>query len=297
MTARRAILKCLWGPRGGQKHVLTPGARLRVGRLPPSDWELGHDAAMSAEHFEIQWDGSTGTVRDLGTAKGTFVGGETCAHEGHPLAMRSWIRAGETDFTFTIEDLGSRLPETHGPKPTDVLSTLDAHRRGGLLFGLVDASRDARVFELLETSIDRGRSLYEGYAGVALERSAPFLIQFDPSSTLLERLVDEGWTRGFATYFTSDDTERDLRRHFRRFLFVEAEGIEGRVYFRFYDPRVLRTFWPMATPRQQTELGAPVRRWFLPDDDGGLLDLPGAPSLSSDDDKPDEASSDDEVMR
>ena len=281
MNRARGILRALWGPLGGQKRSIAPGDSLHVGRLLPSSWAFAHDERMSAEHFELRWDGTLATLRDTGSSEGTEVGG---LRIDAPTELRhgAWVRAGGTDFRFFVEGQAHDAPPDASPtfEIESALETLRAEARSGRLFGLVDASRSERITSLLSSSVDEGRSLYEGYEGAQLERFAPFLIRFEPSSALLDRLVREGWLHGWASYFTSDDPERLLRRHFRRFLFVDAEGLEGRVYFRFYDPRVLSRFLRMATARQHRELTGPVEHLLLPDERGFLLKIPGASALA-----------------
>ncbi len=280
MTGSSVILKVLWGPEGGRKRAIAAGGALRVGRLPPCDWELPHDSDLSAEHFEIRWDGARAVLVDLESVGGTAIDGRGRGGGEHALRPGSWIRAGSTDFRVFLEGRGRRASrraaEPSGAR--DALARLTALREEGDLHALVDASRGDRVLELLDGSVDVGRSLYEGFQGAALEASAPFLVKLDPRSALLDRLVMEGWDLGWATYFTSEESERALRRHFRRFLFVEAEGIPGRVYFRFYDPRVLGDFLRVATPRQRAELLAPVARVLLPGVDGAPIEIPGGES-------------------
>lgn len=49
----RAIVQIRWGPLHGEKAILAPGGKLRVGRSDLADVAVPHDAAMSAVHFEL----------------------------------------------------------------------------------------------------------------------------------------------------------------------------------------------------------------------------------------------------
>ena len=55
-----------------------------------------------------------------------------------------------------------------------------------------------------------------------------------------------------------------------------------RFYFRFYDPAVLRSFFPTATERQRVEMFGEIESFFVEGEDGELcqLDAPrtGGPS-------------------
>ncbi|WP_376096861.1 DUF4123 domain-containing protein [Roseomonas sp. CCTCC AB2023176] len=58
-----------------------------------------------------------------------------------------------------------------------------------------------------------------------------------------------------------------FRRHLKKLL--RAQLPDGRVvYFRFYDPRVLRTFLPLADARQLGRVFGPIERFFIESESG-----------------------------
>jgi len=108
------------------------------------------------------------------------------------------------------------------------------------LYAVLDAARDDRIVDILRESVEAHQSLYEGVDGEALDHVAPYLTgPFQAGSQLLDRLVLEGWGRRWGIYVTSRAPFREVRRHFRRFLMVELEDSGEKLYFRFYDPRVM----------------------------------------------------------
>jgi len=61
-----------------------------------------------------------------------------------------------------------------------------------------------------------------------------------------------------------------VRNHLRRF--VMAKLTDGRsVYFRFYDPRVLRAYLPTCTEEEVQSFFGPVERYAMENGDGELL--------------------------
>jgi hypothetical protein len=52
---------------------------------------------------------------------------------------------------------------------------------------------------------------------------------------------------------------------------VEDDETRQRMYFRFYDPRVLREFMPIATLRQKDDLFEGVEAMLLEDETGEML--------------------------
>jgi len=61
-----------------------------------------------------------------------------------------------------------------------------------------------------------------------------------------------------------------LRRHFRKFLIVhDSEGAP--MYFRYYDPRVLRVYLPTCTPEELNTVFGPVSSYVLEGQDPNTL--------------------------
>lgn len=268
--ARRASLRSPWGA-DTARRVVAAGAEMSVGTALDCDFVV-KDPEVSGTHFVLRWDGRSAIVTDCASRRGTLVGGEPIA-EPRELRHGAWIRAGSTDFVFERE--GPPIAAAALEPRRAVMDVLGAEADRGTLWALVDASRGDGVLALLRSSMDPGRNLYEGFVGAALAEVAPHLIHLEPSSRLLAGLVAEGWTAGHATYFSSEEDEKTLRRHLRRFLIVEAEGIGPRTYFRFYDPAVLTELWGMATAAQKTDLSRGIDAWWVPGGADAVLRLDG----------------------
>jgi hypothetical protein len=222
---------------------------------------------MSRVHFELSWDGKRCSLRDLGSAKGTELDGEPVTEAEVPHG--AWIRAGETDFSLHFE--------AHTPPPRDeddeegaprpdftvsrALEELQGSWNDGSLFALLDAARSERIQVLLREAVDEHRSLYEGLTAETMANVAPYLVELRKDSGLLERLVREGWGDAWGVFVVSKRSLRDLRAHFRRLLMAKREPDDDTVYFRFYDPRVLRVFVPTISVRQEDELFGEIDRF------------------------------------
>jgi hypothetical protein len=270
---RRLIVEVRSGPLTGTKAVVAPGDRIRVGRTDRADLAVERDPEISGLHFEIAWDGETAMLRDLGSARGTVLAGAPLEGEA-PVAHGSWIKAGETTFSIYFEAYSPRRgPPADPALAARALATLAP--RVGRLHAVLDAARDERVLELCRESVDETRSLYEGVKGDALASEAPYLVRFDPGSDLLSRLLFDGWGRSFGVFLESRASFKALRRHLRRFLIVTEDASGARLYFRYYDPRVLREIVPLFTVRQADEVYGDVIDAFLTEDgDGDLASFP-----------------------
>lgn len=276
--APRLILEVRWGKLAGTKAVLSPGSTLRVGRTDLSDLALPYDGQMSREHFALSWDGASATLRDLGSATGTMLDGQVIERdEEAEVNHGGWIEAGETHFMVYMEgftpapDEGEEDGEEGGDAEAAreareqerkrrkaaerALSELREEARREPLYAVLDGARDERILELLREHVEAHRSLYDGTEGETFEEVAPYLAgPMREDSALLDKLVMEGWGKRWGIYCTSRERFAEIRRHWRRFLMVELEGEGERVYFRFYDPWVLRVFWDTCDEGQRRDI-------------------------------------------
>ena len=138
------------------------------------------------------------------------------------------------------------------------------------LIGLLDAARDARVLQLLKQSDALYQSLYEGEKGVELAAFAPYLVDSTSTAHLLPTMVDEGWGGNWGVYLSSRDPFPILRHHLRHFLMVKQPDGQ-QVYFRFYDPRVLRAFIPGLNKDEREIFFGPIDCFLLESDDASKL--------------------------
>jgi len=78
----------------------------------------------------------------------------------------------------------------------------------------------------------------------------------------LVQLHAEQWGNSWGCFVWALADFKALRRHFRRFLMVEDERAK-RMYFRFYDPRVLRVFLPTCTTAEALEFFGPIKYFVM----------------------------------
>jgi hypothetical protein len=109
-------------------------------------------------------------------------------------------------------------------------------------------------------------SLYEGETGEALEDFAPYLIDLTNTNTKTQEYLKTGTGKSWGIEAISQVSFNELRKHFRRFLMVKMESGES-MYFRFYDPRVLRIFLPTCDKAQLIEFFGPVQSFICEDED------------------------------
>jgi pSer/pThr/pTyr-binding forkhead associated (FHA) protein len=280
----RVVLEIQPGSVAARSVTIAAGSEVRVGRMAPAQVMVS-DQTVSRQHFAVAFNGRSCWIRDLGSTHGTLVNGQAATHA--VLHDGDLIQAGMTMFRVRFAEEGieeSAIPVVAGPpERTDPdpagagtlkLPVLDLTLHDSVirelrsqkepLYAILDAARDPVILaRLLLDCKEEYQSLYEGDEGVKLAAFAPYLVALPRGSTFLETIVRDGWGKSWGVFLTSDRPFREVRKHLRHFLSVELEQVSRKMFFRFYDPRVLRVFLPTCTPNQVSEFFGPITRYVL----------------------------------
>lgn len=138
------------------------------------------------------------------------------------------------------------------------------------IFVLLDAARDPRIYRLLDRSRLDYRCLFIGKLAPELARSAPYLVHLGSMSKETKTIVSEGFGHNWGVFVRADCLLQELWRHCRNILQVQDENGK-QLLFRFYDPRVLRTYLPTCTAKELEIVNGPVSAFFLEDETGKQL--------------------------
>jgi hypothetical protein len=133
---------------------------------------------------------------------------------------------------------------------------------GGRLYGLLDACDESRILHIVAGLGDQAVSLYHGKSERDFFAIAPYLVELDQklAETMVTELAETPW--GYFVLAPQGCQLTTLRRHFRRFLTVKGpDGME--LYFRFYDPRVIKTFLESSTAAEVVEFFGPVNQFAI----------------------------------
>lgn len=259
------------GPQAGSQLRLEQGRILRIGRTARADVAFPEDTHMSSLHFSLGWEGSDCRISDLNSRNGILVNGQAIAaavlHDGDTLV------AGDTTFAIRIDPDVPTVASAASALATPAVQITPQERLLPLmrremqpLYAILDAARDIRILALLVHHRAECQSLYEGAEGAKLAQVAPYLVRLGPDSTLLDAVINEGWGHSWGVYFTCAADFHDIRRHLRHFLQVRLPDGE-QVYFRFYDPRVMRIFVPTCTADEAAQFFGPIKRYVMEGED------------------------------
>jgi hypothetical protein len=189
------------------------------------------------------------------------------------------------------------------PKPQQQPAPLSAERRrvqhilthqAAPLYAVLDTARDAGVLLLLrqsspQSSPPRYQPLFESEIADPLASHAPVLVDLGyaglpgigaGAQTFLEAVLRSGWGQSWGIWLTSPAPFEDLLAHLRGFLFARTRDQQP-LYFRLYDPRILRAFLPVCEPQELSAIFGPVVSYLVESErpDGLLAFSRGATGL------------------
>ena len=109
-------------------------------------------------------------------------------------------------------------------------------------------------------------SLFREKGEAFLRDVAPYLFKIDVPGKFWTWYGQAGWGKSFGVILSTGSNRENLYKHLRRLLTVRTED-KRELYFRFYDPRVLRIFLPTCEKDQLVEFFGPIDYFIVEDED------------------------------
>lgn len=107
--------------------------------------------------------------------------------------------------------------------------------------------------------------LFRGEPAPDLAQVAPYLVLLERDASFTEWVLGGGWGRHWGIFGVSGAGLPVLRNHFRKFLTVYDEKGKS-LYFRYYDPRVLRVYLPLCSSEELEAMFGPVTSYLVEDE-------------------------------
>ena len=151
-----------------------------------------------------------------------------------------------------------------------------------VLYAILDGASVPRLRDSLDEHGPEYVCLYRGELEADLADAAPYLVRLEPESPFTAWVFAEGWGRHWGVFAYAEADLITMRKHFRRFLMVALPD-DRRVYFRYYDPRVLAVYLPTCNAEEAATIFGPVAQYamegatpgtllrFAPDPEGAKL--------------------------
>lgn len=130
---------------------------------------------------------------------------------------------------------------------------------------ILDCARDQKkIFRFLLSCHLEQTCLYAGPIAPALEMAAPYLLQLEHADEMTRRLIELSWGNSWGVFLRSPTNMTNLRKHLRTFLMVK-DSRGQQMAFRYYDPRILRTYLPTCTPEELRTVFGPIEFFWTED--------------------------------
>ncbi len=138
-------------------------------------------------------------------------------------------------------------------------------------YAVIDGAAVLDLGARLQETGAESACLFLGELEPELAAAAPWLVRLTPKDGLFDQLFGDGWGKSWAIFATSRASLTEMRRRLRKLTLVELPD-RRTVYFRFYDPRVLRHVLPLMEPAQLKQFfGDEVDAYFCEDEGGAAL--------------------------
>jgi hypothetical protein len=141
---------------------------------------------------------------------------------------------------------------------------------GASMYAVVDGAATPRLLDKLYGLRPKFECLFRGALEPDMAEVAPYLVRVEPGTPFATWLLESGWGNHCCIYAASAAGLDEVKRHLRAILVVHDPSGKP-LYFRFYDPRVLRKFAPVCKPEDLDALFGPIRAFLLEDEDASKL--------------------------
>lgn len=138
------------------------------------------------------------------------------------------------------------------------------------LYVVLDGARNKGICPAVLKSGCEFECLYIGELDPELAAAAPYLVKLERNKPFADWVIREGWGDNWGIFVQSAAAFREMKRHFRKFLTVyDATAIP--LFFRYYDPRVLRVFLSTCNTEELASIFGPIKCYLLEDKDPQIL--------------------------
>lgn len=141
---------------------------------------------------------------------------------------------------------------------------------GSRVYAVLDGASAPQLPQTIDTDGVDSVCLIRGELDADLAQAAPYLIELAAESPFTAWVLSEGWGQHWGIFAVCEAGIRTLRQHFRSLLTVyDPDGKP--LFFRFYDPRVLRTYLPTCNAEELASFFGPVDRYLMEGEDNEAL--------------------------
>jgi hypothetical protein len=141
---------------------------------------------------------------------------------------------------------------------------------GNVVYAILDGASVSGLLKQLAEQQPEHVCLYRGELEPDMAEVAPYLVKLEHDTPFTDWVLDRGWGNHWGIFAECAADLDSLRRHFRTFLTVHDDSGKP-LLFRYYDPRVLRTYLPTCNGEELKSLFGPVQAYVMEDESGASM--------------------------
>ena len=140
------------------------------------------------------------------------------------------------------------------------------------VYVLLDAARDKQIEPLVRLGKLRSECLYQGKLDYAMARSAPYLVRLEKDHPQTDEILRKGWGNSWGVFAITypPATLINIRHNCRKIAKVKGPGGKNLV-FRYYDPRVLRSYLPTCSTDEAKQVFGPITEFIIEGKEPGTI--------------------------
>lgn len=140
------------------------------------------------------------------------------------------------------------------------------------VYAVLDGASVPELPQLLWEHEPKNICLYRGELEPDMAAVAPYLVKLEYDHPFTKLVCEKGWGSHWCIFAITpaEVNIRDMRKHFRRFLMVYSPE-NKLIYFRYYDPRVLRVYLPTCNAEETKIVFGPIGSYIMEEEDPSNL--------------------------
>jgi len=149
-----------------------------------------------------------------------------------------------------------------------IIQTLwSPHKRVGepMVYIILDGARNRKIFPMLNDSGAHFWCLLNGKLSYELAQSAPYMLRLNKNADFTREIIQQAWGNSWGIFAITYKpiTLFKVRYHCKNNLSVQDEQTGCKLFFRFYDPRVMRVYLPTCNELDAEKIFGPVSEFMM----------------------------------
>lgn len=137
------------------------------------------------------------------------------------------------------------------------------------VYAVLDAASVPNLLGAFQEHTPKYECVFRGELEPGMAEVVPYLVHLQPDTGFTDWLLEKGWGKHWGVFAVSEAKIRVMRQHFRS-LFIVYDPDAKPLYFRYYDPRVLRVYLPSCTSQELNTVFGSVEYFLLEDRDAAV---------------------------